>query len=88
MEPVWGAVFAFLIPDIVTGQTESFDAYKILGCTLMFLGMICCELGSILKKKFLGIWEKNKDSFLFFYFPEKGRKRREKRELIKTSDKT
>ena len=55
MEPVWGAVFAFLIPDIVTGQTESFDAYKILGCTLMFLGMICCELGSILKNKFLGI---------------------------------
>lgn len=51
MEPVWGAVFAFLIPDIVTGQTESFDTYKILGCTLMFLGTICCELGGLMKEK-------------------------------------
>lgn len=52
MEPVWGAVFAFLIPDIITGQTEVFDTYKLLGCSLMFLGMICCELGGLLKDKF------------------------------------
>ena len=52
MEPVWGAVFAFLIPDIVTGKRESFDAYKLLGCALMFLGTICCELGGLLKDKF------------------------------------
>lgn len=53
MEPVFGAVFAFLIPDIITGQREVFDTYKILGCSLMFLGTICCEVEGILKNKLL-----------------------------------
>lgn len=57
MEPVFGAVFAFLIPDIVTGQRESFDIYKVIGCTLMFLGTICCELGGVFKEWRHRLWQ-------------------------------
>jgi drug/metabolite transporter (DMT)-like permease len=42
-EPVFGAVFALLIPNSV-GVTETLKMSTIAGCALILFGMLVCEL--------------------------------------------
>lgn len=48
-EPVFGAVFAMLIPNSA-GVTETLKLHTVIGCVLILLGMLVCEI-KIGKKK-------------------------------------
>lgn len=43
VEPVFGAVFSALIPDIA-GKTDTFTLFTIIGCGLILCGMLIVEL--------------------------------------------
>jgi hypothetical protein len=49
MEPVFGMLFALIIPSL-DGQVETMTFFKGLGCALIFAGMLICEFGGIKKR--------------------------------------
>lgn len=50
MEPVFGLLFALLLP-AVDGSVEVMTLAKGIGCALIFAGMMTCEVGGALKDK-------------------------------------
>ncbi len=54
-EPVFAALFALVIPDSITGETEILTVLKAAGCVLVFSGMLLCELSYM--KKIFGVKE-------------------------------